>query len=150
MIPENLLRFNCEIIVSECRNFNRTRKNLQSGNLEILKDNLSIYIYSLKECQFWFDKMPVPNDVAVGGEGPVVYENYTMQFDYKYSNNYKVFLHLACIDIILKIFGIPLMKETRMGFTLITGTIIVSLLGLELIARSSMFFRTNVGASAWI
>jgi hypothetical protein len=85
MIPENLLRFNCEIIVSECRNFNRTRKNLQSGNLEILKDNLSRYIYSLKECQFWFDKMPVPNDVAIGGEGPVVYENYTMQFDYKYS-----------------------------------------------------------------
>ena len=54
------------------------------------------------------------------------------------------------IDIILKLFGIPLMKETRMGFTLITGTIIVGLLGLELIARSSMFLRTNVGASAWI
>jgi hypothetical protein len=54
------------------------------------------------------------------------------------------------IDIILKIFGIPLMKETRMGFTLITGTIIVGLLGLELVARSSMFLRTNVGASAWV
>jgi hypothetical protein len=85
MIPENLLRFNCEIIISECRNFNRTRKNLQSGNLEILKDNLSRYVYSLRECQFWFDKMPHPNDVSVGGEGPSVYENYTMQFDYKYS-----------------------------------------------------------------
>lgn len=85
MIPENLLRFNCEIIISECRNFNRTRKNLQSGNLEILKDNLSRYIYSLRECQFWFDKMPHPNDISVGGEGPTTYENYTMQFDYKYS-----------------------------------------------------------------
>ena len=86
MIPENLLRFNCDIIISECRNFNRTRKNLASGNLEVLKDNLSRYIYSLKECQFWFDKMPVPNDVSIGGEGPSVYENYTMQFDYKYSS----------------------------------------------------------------
>jgi hypothetical protein len=85
MIPENLLRFNCEIIISECRNFNRTRKNLQSGNIEILKDNLSRYIYSLRECQFWFDKMPHPDEVSVGGEGPTVYENYTMQFDYKYS-----------------------------------------------------------------
>jgi hypothetical protein len=85
MIPENLLRFNCEIIISECRNFNRTRKNLQSGNLEILKDNLSRYIYSLRECQFWFDKMPHPNDISIGGEGPTIYENYTMQFDYKYS-----------------------------------------------------------------
>lgn len=85
MIPENLLRFNCEIIISECRNFNRTRKNIQSGNLEILKDNLSRYIYSLRECQFWFDKMPHPNDVSIGGEGPSIYENYTMQFDYKYS-----------------------------------------------------------------
>jgi hypothetical protein len=86
MIPENLLRFNCEIIISECRNFNRTRKNLQSGNIEILKDNLSRYIYSLRECQFWFDKMPHPNEVAIGGEGPTTYENYTMQFDYKYSS----------------------------------------------------------------
>ena len=85
MIPENLLRFNCDIIISECRNFNRTRKNLQSGNLEILKDNLSRYIYSLKECQFWFDKMPHPDEVSIGGDGPTVYENYTMQFDYKYS-----------------------------------------------------------------
>jgi hypothetical protein len=85
MIPENLLRFNCEIIISECRNFNRTRKNLQSGNLEILKDNLSRYIYSLRECQFWFDKMPHPNEVSIGGDGPTVYENYTMQFDYKYA-----------------------------------------------------------------
>jgi hypothetical protein len=54
------------------------------------------------------------------------------------------------IDRILDLFGIPLMKETRMGFTLITGTVIVGLLGLELISRSVMFFRSSIGASTWI
>jgi len=84
IIPENLLRFNCDIIISECRNFNRTRKAAEEGNLEIIKDNLSRHIYSLRECQFYFDKMPHGNDVDLGGAGPSVYDNYTIQFDYKY------------------------------------------------------------------
>ena len=87
IIPENLLRFNCDIIISECRNFQRTRKAAEGGNLEIIKDNLSRHIYSLRECQFYFDKMPHPNDVDLGGSGPTVFESYTVQFDYKYVTN---------------------------------------------------------------
>lgn len=87
IIPENLLRFNCDIIISECRNFQRTRKAAESGNLEIIKDNLSRHIYSLRECQFWFDKMPHNNDIDIGGQGPQVYDEYTMSFDYKYVTN---------------------------------------------------------------
>lgn len=83
VIPENLLRFNCEIIVSECRNFNRTRKAVETGNLEIIKDNVSRYIYSLRECQFYFDTMTHPD--TVDNSSPVVTESYTVQFDYKYS-----------------------------------------------------------------
>ena len=88
MIPENLLRFNCDIIVSECRNFNRVRKNMDgSGKLEVIKDNVSRYIYSLKECQFYFDKMPHEDQLDMGnikayGDGLGAYE---VQFDYKYS-----------------------------------------------------------------
>jgi hypothetical protein len=86
MVPENLLRFNCQIIISECRNFNRVRKDLATGNLEILKDNLSRYVYSLKECQFYFDKMPHGNDIDMGDQGPDIFSNHTIQFDYKYSS----------------------------------------------------------------
>jgi len=88
LIPENLLRFNCEIIVSECRNFNRVRKAANStGDLEIIKDNVSRYIYSLRECQFYFNTMPHEDSIDMGniktyGEGGAAFE---VVFDYKYS-----------------------------------------------------------------
>jgi hypothetical protein len=87
VIPENLLRFNCEIIISECRNFQRTRKAAQGGNLEIVKDNLSRYIYSLRECQFYFDKMTHEDVVDLGDQGPKTTDNYQVSFDYKYSTH---------------------------------------------------------------
>ena len=85
LFPENLLRFNCKIIVSECRNFNRVKKGSEYGNLNIIKDNVSRWVYDLKECQFYFDKMPVPNAVDIGGQGPQVYDSFTINFDFKYS-----------------------------------------------------------------
>lgn len=86
VIPENLLRFNCDIIVSECRNFNRVRKSLDSSdNLEIIKDNVSRHIYSLKECQFWFDKMPHDDSIDMGSIK--TYDSYDISFDYKYSTS---------------------------------------------------------------
>lgn len=85
LVPENLLRFNCQIIISECRNFNRVRKNVATGNLDIIKDNLSRWVYSLKECQFYFDKIPHGNDVDLGGQGPDIFANHQLQFDFKYA-----------------------------------------------------------------
>jgi hypothetical protein len=83
IVPENLLRFNCDIIISEVRNFARIRKDVQSGNLEVLKDNMSRYIYSLRECQFYFDKMPHDDDIQLNA--PKTYETLSVNFDYKYS-----------------------------------------------------------------
>jgi hypothetical protein len=83
LVPENLLRFNCDIIVSECRNFNRVRKAIDGGNLEVIKDNLSRYVYSLKECQLFFNTMPHGADVDMSNIA--TYDNYSIQFDYKYS-----------------------------------------------------------------
>ena len=83
LVPENLLRFNCDIIVSECRNFNRVRKAIDGGNLEVIKDNLSRYVYSLKECQLFFNTMPHGADVDMSNI--TTYDNYNIQFDYKYS-----------------------------------------------------------------
>ncbi len=82
MIPENLLRFNCDIIISECRNFVRTRKDVESGNLEVLKDNLSRHVFQLRDCQFWFDKSVVSNDVDISQ--PSVFESHTVSIDFKY------------------------------------------------------------------
>ena len=90
MIPENILRFNCDIIVSECRNFNRVRKaidasNSTTGSLQIIKDNVSRTIYSLKECQFYFDKMPHDDTIDMGDIKP--YGMLEVNFDYKYSTS---------------------------------------------------------------
>ena len=84
LVPENLLRFNCEIVISECRNFNRVRKAAQTGNLEIIKDNVSRYVYSLRECQFYFDKMP--HDDTIDMSNIKTYDRYQVSFDYKYSS----------------------------------------------------------------
>jgi len=83
IIPENLLRFNCDIIVSEVRNFKRVKRAIDTGDIQIIKDNVSRYIYSLKECQFYFNAMPHGADIDLSNIAP--YTDYTVQFDYKYS-----------------------------------------------------------------
>lgn len=83
MIPENLLRFNCDIIVSEVRNFNRVRKSIENGEIEVIKDNVSRHIYSLKECQFYFNTLPHDDSIDLGSIK--VFDTYDIQFDYKYS-----------------------------------------------------------------
>lgn len=84
LIPENLLRFNCQIIISEVRNLQRVRKDVASGNIEVLKDNLSRWVYNLRECQFFFDKMPVPNEIDMSQEVKD-FEGQSISFDFKYS-----------------------------------------------------------------
>lgn len=84
LIPENLLRFNCQIIISEVRNLQRVRKDVASGNIEVLKDNLSRWVYNLRECQFYFDKMPIPNEVDMSQDAKD-YDGQSISFDFKYS-----------------------------------------------------------------
>ena len=83
IIPENLLRFNCDIVISECRNFNRVRKAANTGDIEILKDNVSRYIYSLRECQFFFDKMSHEDSIDMGNIKTT--DTFEVSFNYKYS-----------------------------------------------------------------
>ena len=83
LVPDNLLRFNCDIIISEVRNLNRVRAGIQKGNLEVVKDNLSRHIYSLKECQFWFDQSPHENDIDLSSE-PKEFESVSVTMDFKY------------------------------------------------------------------
>lgn len=87
IVPENLLRFNCDIIVSEVRNYKRVIRGIRDNNIKIIKDNVSRYIYSLRECQFYFNTLPHGADVDMGVTQMSSYSegSYTIQFDYKYS-----------------------------------------------------------------
>ena len=82
IVPENLLRFNCDIVISEVRHFNRVRKGVTNGDLEVVKDNLSRYIYTLNECQFWFDQPAHDSDVDLGSIK--TYDDFVVTMDYKY------------------------------------------------------------------
>jgi hypothetical protein len=54
------------------------------------------------------------------------------------------------MDVLLELAGIPVQKETRMGVTVLISTAGVLFLGLELLARTSMYGRELVGMSRWI
>lgn len=82
IVPENLLRFNCDIVISEMRHFNRVRKGVTNGDLEVVKDNLSRYIYTLNECQFWFDQPA--HDLEVDLSNAKTFDDFTVTMDYKY------------------------------------------------------------------
>ena len=87
LIPENLLRFNCDIVVSEVRNFKRVIKAVDSNDIKVIKDNVSRYVYSLRECQFYFNTMPHNSDIDLGQITPFDEGGYAVQFDYKYSTS---------------------------------------------------------------
>lgn len=82
IIPENLLRFNCKIIVSELRNFSRVKAS--GRKVEVLKDNLSRYVYDLKECQLFFDTLPHEDSVDNTTTDP--FTDYSVNFNYKFSS----------------------------------------------------------------
>lgn len=83
IVPENVLRFNCDIIISEVRNLNRVRKAIDTGNLEVVKDNVSRHIYSLKECQFYFDQPAHETEIDLA-QPTKDFEQFVVTMDYKY------------------------------------------------------------------
>jgi hypothetical protein len=83
IVPENLLRFNCDIVISEMRHFNRVRKGITNGDLEVVKDNLSRYVYTLNECQFWFDQPGHESEVDLSN--PKTFDDFVVTLDYKYA-----------------------------------------------------------------
>lgn len=78
VIPENLLRFDMAIIISEVRNMNRVSnaiaKSMKDSRelIPILKDNVSRYIFTLYDCQFNFNKYSFSDSITQGGFGASV------------------------------------------------------------------------------
>jgi len=85
-IPENLLKFDCQIIVSEVRNFVKHKKVKIPiiRNSDIYKSNVTKYVYNLYECQFWMDSLSHPGSIDMGTEPKT--NDATIKFSYKYSD----------------------------------------------------------------
>jgi hypothetical protein len=82
LIPENKLRFNLYIKVSDIRKFT-------SGfNKKIVEDKYSRVIYELKDCEFLFDESLNPSSLKMGGFNGVnnSYANLTMKIKYRKVN----------------------------------------------------------------
>ena len=91
LIPENLLRFDCKIVVSEIRNYKRLVKREGDPNnpdsplrWEEYVDNVNKYIYKLYDCQFQFDKLSHGDTLDMWK--PQTMDDYDISFSFKYSN----------------------------------------------------------------
>ena len=92
IIPQNLLRFDVEITVTEVRKYNRVikeiGKNVNTGldNSYVLNeyaDNISKYTYRLYECQFFFTGLPHGDSLDM--TAPAYADSYDVKFNYKNS-----------------------------------------------------------------
>ena len=88
LLPENILRFDCEIIVSEIRNIGRVRSALDSTSknaLEVIKENVSRYRYSLYECQFHVPTLPHPGSIDQSAS-LTQYDSHSIDISFKHSD----------------------------------------------------------------
>jgi hypothetical protein len=84
IIPENILRFDAEIVVTDIRKLNRLVKNEKDNKIEIYADKLTNYKYTLYECQFLFGKLPHGDTLSnASSKEPV--DDYEIKFNYKFS-----------------------------------------------------------------
>ncbi len=97
LIPENLLRFDMDIIVSEIRNYNKVLKSIESqqvdadGNItqqsrnaiNIISDNVNRYVYHLYECQLEFDQLSHDSSISNADKG--VKDDFDFSIMYKFS-----------------------------------------------------------------
>ena len=82
IIPENLLRFDVDITITEIRKFNRVIGD-KSNTIDVYSDLISKYTYTLYECQFFFPTMPHGDSIDMSATKLV--ESYDIKFNYKYS-----------------------------------------------------------------
>jgi hypothetical protein len=83
MIPDNLLKFNLELTVTEVRHFS---KIYGTGNdMNVMKDLMSKHIYNLYECQLYFGDMPFGDEVDNTSKETM--DGYDISFNHKFSGH---------------------------------------------------------------
>ena len=84
MIPQNLLKFDIDIKVTEMRNYKRNVTDPKNPKrINSFNDRISTYYYTLYECQFIFDKMPHGDLVSNAKTDSL--ENFKLSFTYKFA-----------------------------------------------------------------
>lgn len=93
IIPQNLLRFNCRITITEIRNYNRVIKTknrversvgiAEETTYLVLSDLISKKEYNLYECEFSFNKLTHGNQINMGATLTQV-SPITISFNYKF------------------------------------------------------------------
>jgi len=94
LIPDNVLRFNAKVIISEIRNYNRVIEVTQekgpsaSPPYQIVNDLISKREYNLYECKFYFPSHGFPSGegISIGGSEnrSTPLGSQTIEFDYKF------------------------------------------------------------------
>lgn len=95
LIPDNVLRFNAKIIISEIRNYNRVIEATQgkgpsaSPSYQVVNDLISKREYNLYECRFYFQShgFPAGEGISIGGfdgSKSTTLPSQTIDFDYKF------------------------------------------------------------------
>ena len=82
MIPDNLLRFDMDIVVTEARKYNRVSKN-EDNSIDQYADLISRYRYKIYECQFFFDKMSHGDTIDMWGLDTS--QGFDIRINYKFS-----------------------------------------------------------------
>jgi hypothetical protein len=89
MFPDNLLRFDMSIIVTESRKFNRVKKNGNGNGYDQFADVISRYIYRIYECQMFFEKLSHDDsidmtklDLSEGFDFRIAYKYSTLKFEW--------------------------------------------------------------------
>lgn len=84
IIPENLLRFDIKIQITEIRDFNRVVKKFNSSNeLDVYPDLLNKYTYTLYDCQLMFNELSHGSEIDMTSKSFI--EDFTIAFNYKFS-----------------------------------------------------------------
>ena len=82
LIPENLLRFDVDIEITEIRKYNRVFKE-ENNKMGVYADTIAKYTYTLFECQFFFSSMPHGDMLDLSA--PALVDEYSIKFNYKWS-----------------------------------------------------------------
>jgi hypothetical protein len=82
IMPENLLRFDVDITITEIRKFNRVIAN-SNDSVRVYADLISKYTYTLYECQFFFTSLPHGDSLDMSDAKAL--DKYEIKFNYKFS-----------------------------------------------------------------
>jgi hypothetical protein len=82
IIPENLLRFDAVISITEIRDYEKVIKR-DDTKFHLFADKLSKYTYTLYDCQFMFDTLSHGDEIDMSATKTI--DSHDMSFNYKYS-----------------------------------------------------------------